>query len=243
MDEEHSFIQAIRDNPADEATRLVYADWLEERDDPRGKFLRLESEFTTLSKDSSPSVSRRKRSRKERIQTRLQKLRPGISAEWLALVDRHFAETVTSEIIKARWCGQTTCIVRDVDSVVSENSFNIRQILDSCVEQLGFRGLGEAWGEISAQEAKVIAQAVLNKDLAYNSEIMDEDRAAFLAEWFLSVIGKSARFFTNGTLGQHTADPQAVTGGWIPITPATFDTGVICVKANRVSILWVQDED
>ena len=38
--DEDRFIQAIAAAPNDEATRLVYADWLEERNDPRGPFLR-----------------------------------------------------------------------------------------------------------------------------------------------------------------------------------------------------------
>lgn len=37
--EEEAFLRAITANPADEATRLVYADWLEERGDPLGEFL------------------------------------------------------------------------------------------------------------------------------------------------------------------------------------------------------------
>jgi carbon storage regulator len=39
--EEESFWRAIAASPGDEATRLVYADWLEERGDPLGEFLRL----------------------------------------------------------------------------------------------------------------------------------------------------------------------------------------------------------
>jgi uncharacterized protein (TIGR02996 family) len=33
------FLQAIFDNPDDDAPRLIYADWLEERGDPRGEFI------------------------------------------------------------------------------------------------------------------------------------------------------------------------------------------------------------
>src|SRR5262245_34100031 len=34
------FLQAVLDSPEDDALRLVYADWLEERGDPRGEYLR-----------------------------------------------------------------------------------------------------------------------------------------------------------------------------------------------------------
>ena len=45
MSTEASLLQAIQDDPADVASRLVFADWLEERDDPRGEFLRVQTEL------------------------------------------------------------------------------------------------------------------------------------------------------------------------------------------------------
>ncbi len=41
MPDQDGFLSAIRADPADDTTRLVYADWLDERDDPRGDFVRL----------------------------------------------------------------------------------------------------------------------------------------------------------------------------------------------------------
>jgi carbon storage regulator len=38
--EETPFLQAIMADPTDEATRLVFADWLEERGDPLGEYIR-----------------------------------------------------------------------------------------------------------------------------------------------------------------------------------------------------------
>ena len=42
MSEDDAFVAAIRANPRDDVARLVYADWLDERNDPRGEWLRLE---------------------------------------------------------------------------------------------------------------------------------------------------------------------------------------------------------
>ena len=42
MDNEEPFLRAIADNAADDTARLVYADWLEERGDPRAAFLRIQ---------------------------------------------------------------------------------------------------------------------------------------------------------------------------------------------------------
>lgn len=44
---DHSdFLNKLRDNPADLSGWLVYADWLDERDDPTGTYVRLALEFT-----------------------------------------------------------------------------------------------------------------------------------------------------------------------------------------------------
>jgi uncharacterized protein (TIGR02996 family) len=37
-----AFLQAIKEQPEDDTPRLVLADWLTERGDPRGDFLRLD---------------------------------------------------------------------------------------------------------------------------------------------------------------------------------------------------------
>src|SRR5262245_62142660 len=42
MNDEAAFIAAILASPADDTNRLVYADWLEDHDDPRGAYLRAE---------------------------------------------------------------------------------------------------------------------------------------------------------------------------------------------------------
>jgi uncharacterized protein (TIGR02996 family) len=42
------FLEAIKAAPSDVASRLVYADWLEERGDPRGELIRVEEEMNSL---------------------------------------------------------------------------------------------------------------------------------------------------------------------------------------------------
>jgi uncharacterized protein (TIGR02996 family) len=48
MYDEEAFLQAIRTTPDDPTVRLVYADWLEERGDPRGEYLRLEHQLAQI---------------------------------------------------------------------------------------------------------------------------------------------------------------------------------------------------
>jgi uncharacterized protein (TIGR02996 family) len=45
------FLQAILEEPDDDVHRLVYADWLEEHDDPRGPFIRTQIEAASLPED------------------------------------------------------------------------------------------------------------------------------------------------------------------------------------------------
>ena len=48
MTHNEAFLHAIIENPDDDAPRLVYADWLEERGDPRGEFIRVQCELAAL---------------------------------------------------------------------------------------------------------------------------------------------------------------------------------------------------
>src|SRR5262245_10793012 len=68
MDED-AFLSAIEADPSDDTNRLVYADWLEERGDPRGEYIRLRLKV------------REPRGR-QRVQTRLAELSSDLDAEW-----------------------------------------------------------------------------------------------------------------------------------------------------------------
>src|SRR5262249_51734963 len=46
--EAEGFLQAILAAPEDDTPRLVYADWLEERGDPRGEFIRIQCELAAM---------------------------------------------------------------------------------------------------------------------------------------------------------------------------------------------------
>src|ERR1700722_3776040 len=51
MADEASFLEAIISEPDDDSLRLIFADWLDERGDPRGKFIRVQIELARLSAD------------------------------------------------------------------------------------------------------------------------------------------------------------------------------------------------
>jgi uncharacterized protein (TIGR02996 family) len=49
--EEAAFLKAVLELPDDDGPRLVYADWLDERGDPRGEFIRVQCELARLAED------------------------------------------------------------------------------------------------------------------------------------------------------------------------------------------------
>ncbi|MCE9560982.1 MAG: TIGR02996 domain-containing protein [Planctomycetes bacterium] len=58
MNEDEAFIRAIVDNPGDDTPRLVYADWLDDHDDPRGPYLRAEHEWAATHDPSESETLR-----------------------------------------------------------------------------------------------------------------------------------------------------------------------------------------
>lgn len=48
MSDRDAFLRAIRANPDDDTARLVFADWLDERDDPLGQFIRVQLELEPI---------------------------------------------------------------------------------------------------------------------------------------------------------------------------------------------------
>src|SRR5947209_5479870 len=60
MTHDDAFLRAIIEGPDDDDLRLVYADWLDERGDPRGEFIRVQVELARPSGDDGPPGARRR---------------------------------------------------------------------------------------------------------------------------------------------------------------------------------------
>src|SRR5262245_38360740 len=78
MPDEDGFLHAIRANPKDETAHLVYADWLDERDDPRADFVRLHLALRAAGPDHVDRVAG---------EHELSELRWGCTPDWLAVVE------------------------------------------------------------------------------------------------------------------------------------------------------------
>jgi uncharacterized protein (TIGR02996 family) len=78
MPHDEGFLEAVRADPDNDWPRLVYADWLDERDDPRGDFLRLYLGLKALPPDHLDRVPG---------EHELSFLRRGCDAAWLAIIE------------------------------------------------------------------------------------------------------------------------------------------------------------
>ncbi len=61
MTDRTSFLRKIAESPTDDTARLVFADWLDEQDDPRGEFIRVQMEIarTPINSAKIPSLLQR----------------------------------------------------------------------------------------------------------------------------------------------------------------------------------------
>ena len=81
MPDDTSFLNALLAKPHDNDLRLVYADWLDECDDPRGTFLRLEVALH----EAAPGAHN------PELRQQLHQARSSLDAGWLVQVDRPLA--------------------------------------------------------------------------------------------------------------------------------------------------------
>jgi uncharacterized protein (TIGR02996 family) len=78
---EPAFLRDIGENPADDTARLVYADWLDEQGDPRGRYLRAEVELAALPEEDE---------RLKALGTELRQLRESLDAGWVAAAGKRY---------------------------------------------------------------------------------------------------------------------------------------------------------
>jgi uncharacterized protein (TIGR02996 family) len=77
MLEDESFLRAVVANPEDRVARLVYADWLDERSDPRAEFLRVEAQLAEMPRGGEVCAD---------LNKRMRELQASLPRWWLLLV-------------------------------------------------------------------------------------------------------------------------------------------------------------
>jgi uncharacterized protein (TIGR02996 family) len=78
VDEEAGFVAAILADPADDLAGLAFADWLDERGDPRAEYFRLRHQLRALEPDNRAGTRRRKSELRLRI-------RAALAGHWVGL--------------------------------------------------------------------------------------------------------------------------------------------------------------
>jgi uncharacterized protein (TIGR02996 family) len=93
MNEENSLLGAVLSNPRDNAARVVYADWLEERGDARAAYLRREVELAKFSHLQKKASALRE----------LMAARAGLDPVWLAQLEQPGVLRVVPVPYKPMW--------------------------------------------------------------------------------------------------------------------------------------------
>lgn len=96
------FIAALQVNPADDALRLVYADWLDERGDLRAEFLRADVELCRLAKTDEGY---------SRLLDRLLSLGEEIDRDWQGKAGKRFDRLLVSFEVRRKI--ETVKAIRD----------------------------------------------------------------------------------------------------------------------------------
>ena len=98
---------------------------------------------------------------------------------------------------------------------------------------------------IDPATARQVLWLLLRHDMAYSSTRISIERADELTAGLLSVAGPETRWWTNGAVQVAVPYPNTgqSSGGWTPLTRATFDGGIIGVDTDAILILWLMDED
>jgi uncharacterized protein (TIGR02996 family) len=150
MPVEDAFLADICAHPNDDTPRLIYADWLEERGDPRSEFLRAQARLAAL---------KHKAREYRRLRARLRQLRSEMDRTWLALVDR-------TDIENCRLRFAFECPKRW--ELLQETDFDRVRFCDVCRENVHHC--------TSASEAR--AHAARGRRVAIDSDLMQESPGA-----------------------------------------------------------------
>jgi uncharacterized protein (TIGR02996 family) len=174
MTHDDAFLQAILENPDDDAPRLIYADWLEERGDPRGEFIRIQCQLAALSANHERRsvLERHERELLEHHQDRwLGQLRPSLR-DWT--YRRGFLDAISVPAATYVHHASLTLLATvrrvQVDLMGFEPSPYILELVPESVARenyvlaLGFRGQSLLMAAREPQDADMLAkmQFILN---------------------------------------------------------------------------------
>lgn len=118
MSQEPALLQAILNDPDDDALRLVYADWLEEHGDPRSEFIRVQLQLARLPR-TDPAYRRLWERELELIRAHKEEWFGAMRQQFMAWdVQRGFINHVTAELAVFMDKAPELCAAHPVESLV-----------------------------------------------------------------------------------------------------------------------------
>jgi uncharacterized protein (TIGR02996 family) len=121
MSEEEAFLAALRAEPEEDSHRLVYADWLEERGDPRAEYLRLEHAV---------------RIHRAPGEERLRVLRSQLDADWLRAVHDGNLGPDWAIVLQAYKLAQRPALVRQICAATGLSEVEAEEICGMCPQKI-----------------------------------------------------------------------------------------------------------
>lgn len=124
--EEAAFLRGLEASPADDTLRLVYADWLQERDDHRHELLRaaVAMRVAVVSGEGVPNLVRHVRH-----------LRKTVPTEWVVWADRSLAEDDVRDVVFRNLLGEGRCaaeIFLRVEADRDPSPYLMASVLERC---------------------------------------------------------------------------------------------------------------
>jgi uncharacterized protein (TIGR02996 family) len=141
-----AFLQAILEDPDDDTPRLIYADWLEERGDPRGEFIRLQCQLARMGQGDPRCPA---------LQYQEQQLLGAHRAEWLGPLPQG---TVLYEPIFRRGFLEEVSLGPRTFSDLGEQLFRLHPRLTA----VRIRGINDRGAEILAASPHLARLTVLD---------------------------------------------------------------------------------
>lgn len=147
MDDAH-FLATIRAEPRDMSRRHVYADWLDDRGDVRGEYVRLQIERSGLSLDDDPD------GRLVPLCDRMMELRGEIDDRWLAEMEQPSVIIGNPTPFGTKWIGTNLYGIRQFDGSFRSDPYEVQPDLglEQCASLEARRGSPEiGWYRQDAQ--------------------------------------------------------------------------------------------
>jgi len=187
MSQEDAFIEAILQNPGDDTPQLVYADWLEERGDPRSEIMRARCRLAGLPADDRVNVENIvQRSWAEHWDEWVDYC--GLVLTWnqvITVFERRLAETVA-------WCDG-----RDPDSLRTP-ALLPPSLLGRFVLSEG----RQVWSHPTTEERQRVVNGLANRRAQRLSERGELPRKL--------PAGRLVLFYPDGTLSDGAAEPESL---------------------------------